>query len=85
MIDGKIGEMLNRLCAKYDIDIIEKALSRLIETFEDDAQPSGWALKEIEEAKELGITDGSNPQMFATRQEVMIMCSRTLNKIKEEK
>lgn len=77
--------MIQKLISKYSEDTVEKALSRLIETYVDDTEPSGWAVKEIEEAKELGLTDGSRPQMFTTRQETAIMCLRTYKKIKEEK
>ncbi len=34
---------------------------------------SGWAVQLLERAKEQGITDGTRPQSFATRQEVAIM------------
>ena len=44
-----------------------------------DTQPSGWAKAELEEAVADGITDGARPQGYATRQEVAIMCERTLN------
>lgn len=37
---------------------------------------SAWAVKEVEEAKRKGITDGSSPLAFATRQEVMCMVNR---------
>ena len=37
---------------------------------------STWAEGQVKEAVDLGITDGSNPQRFATRQEVMIMAKR---------
>lgn len=37
---------------------------------------STWAAPLVEEAKEMGITDGSNPQGLATRQEVAIMAMR---------
>lgn len=37
---------------------------------------STWAEGQVKEAIELGITDGSNPQRLATRQEVMIMAKR---------
>lgn len=44
-----------------------------------DTQPSGWAKRELEEAVADGITDGARPGGYATRQEVAIMCERTLN------
>ena len=77
--------MLDKLIDKYGENNVEKALSRLIETYIDDGNPAPWAIKEVEEAKELGLTDASRPEMFTTRQEAMIMCLRTYKKIKEEK
>lgn len=35
-----------------------------------------WAKEQVESAKGLGITDGSNPKRLATREEVMIMAKR---------
>lgn len=37
---------------------------------------SDWAVDELEEAKEVSLTDGNRPQSFATRQEVAIMLRR---------
>lgn len=84
MLDGKVVTMITNLCNKYGEENIEKAISRLVETYIDDGQPAPWAVKEIEEAKALELTDGSRPEMFTTRQEAMIMCLRTYKKIKEE-
>ena len=42
-----------------------------------DTQPSVWAKKELEEAVADGLTDGTRPLGYATRQEVAIMCKRT--------
>lgn len=41
---------------------------------------SPWAKDFVDDAKKLGITDGSNPQRLATRQEVMIMAMRAAEK-----
>lgn len=41
---------------------------------------SAWAEREVDEAIELGITDGTRPQSFATRQEVAIMVKRMMRK-----
>jgi len=76
--------MLQELSNKYGEENVKKALTRLIETFVDDGEPSGWAVEEVEEAKDLGLTDASRPEMFTTRQETMIMCLRTYKKLKEE-
>ena len=34
---------------------------------------SGWAGELLQKAKNAGITDGSRPQSFATREEVAVM------------
>ena len=77
--------MINELIEKYGEENVKMAISRLIETFMDDGLPSGWAVEEVEKAKEMGITDGSNPEMWATRQEVMMMVYRGVNMAKNEK
>lgn len=42
---------------------------------------SAWAEREVDEAMEMGITDGTRPQSFATRQEVAIMVKRMMRKV----
>jgi CHAP domain. len=42
--------------------------------------PPDWAEKELEEAKEMGITDGKRPRMFCSRLEAAIMCKRAAEK-----
>ena len=39
---------------------------------------SDWAKVDVTEAKELGISDGTQPQMFATREQVIAMIVRAL-------
>ena len=85
IVETEEYDMLDRLCDKYGEHIVENALSRLIETYIDDGNPAPWAAKEVEEAKALGLTDASRPEMYTTRQEVMLMCLRTYKKAKEEK
>lgn len=70
--------MLQKLIDKYTEEAVEKALTKLIESVNDDGKESEWAEKEFQEAKDLKITDGTNPEMFATRQEVAIMVKRAL-------
>ena len=41
-----------------------------------DTEPSGWAADELAEAVEAGITDGSRPKGYATREEAAIMVKR---------
>ena len=42
--------------------------------------PSGWAVPELTRAVELGITDGTRPQSYATRQEVAVMLTRAIDR-----
>ena len=42
-----------------------------------------WGQDEIYKAKEVGITDGSNPRRYCTRQEAMIMALRAYEKARE--
>lgn len=42
-----------------------------------DTEPSAWAKGELEEARLFGITDGTRPLGYATREETAIMCMRT--------
>lgn len=74
----EVNAMIERLIEKYTEEAVEKALTKLIESVNDDGKESKWAEKEFQEAKKLGITDGANPEMFATRQEVAIMVKRAL-------
>lgn len=57
---------------------VEKYVTRDIE------KPSNWAKDEFEEAKKLGITDGTRPGDMATREEVAIMNLRVYKLLKED-
>lgn len=72
--------MLEKLIEKYTEEVVEKALVKLIESVNDDGVASEWAKDELKEAIDNGITDGTRPKSFATRQEVAIMVNRVLNK-----
>lgn len=43
-------------------------------------EPSGWAVDELEEAVAAGITDGTRPRGYATREEAAIMVLRAAGK-----
>lgn len=45
-----------------------------------DTEPSGWSADELAEAVEAGITDGSRPKGYATREEAAIMVLRAAGK-----
>lgn len=70
--------MLDELIKEYGEPQVKKALERLIKTENDDGLPAPWAEKELEEAKEKLITDGTNPEALATRQEVALMVLRAI-------
>ena len=53
-------------------EIIRDELQK-IETHRADLAASPWAEELLEQAKGKGITDGSRPQSYATRQEVALM------------
>ena len=40
----------------------------------------GWAMDELQEAKDAGITDGTRPMTYSTRLEAAIMCKRAVKK-----
>ena len=75
--------VVKRLIEEYGEEAVEKAFKRLIESVNDDGLPTKWAKDELDEAIKLEITDGTNPEMFATRQEVAIMGKRVLKKCTE--
>lgn len=47
-------------------------------------QPSGYAAEAVAWAKENGISDGSSPRAYATREQMITMLYRYHNKFKEE-
>lgn len=69
-----------------EIDMTKAEIEKLIDErvkkilLGEGTLPSTWAKPEIEAAKAAGITDGSRPLGYATRQEVACMVYRSLNK-----
>lgn len=55
---------------------LKKFIEETVQNMGAGQPASTWAAPLVEEAKEMGITDGSNPQGLATRQEVAIMAMR---------
>lgn len=82
-IMGKIPyivETVNKTLEGVENTMTKEELKKFIEETVQNmgaGQPaSTWAAPLVEEAKSMGITDGSNPQSIPTRQEVMIMAMR---------
>ena len=69
-----------------EIDMTEKEMIALIDKrIEDkligaDTKPSEWAKQELSEAVTLGITDGSRPVGYATREEAAVMVLRAIKR-----
>lgn len=53
-------------------------------TTKDENTVSDWAKEEFQEAIDLGITDGSRPQAYATREETAIMVKRAMKAVMEK-
>ena len=72
-----------------DIDMSKDELIKLIDERITaklkgaDTKPNDWAKEELAEAVALGITDGSRPLGYATRQETAMMVKRGVEKAKE--
>lgn len=77
---GYIASEVNKRIKGVENTMTEAELKSFIEKTVREMganQPaSTWAAPLVEEAKSMGITDGSNPQGLATRQEVAIMAMR---------
>ena len=69
-------EMLQEFIKTYGEDVVRAGLAKIFEAEKNKNTPASWAAKELKEAMEMGITDGSRPQDFATREEVAIMVKR---------
>lgn len=61
------------------VDLINKIV------FNGEKDPSTWAKESWNEAKEIGITDGTKPKSVATRQEVAKMITNAMQILKEGK
>lgn len=68
--------MIQKLIAKYGENVVEAALEKLIKSEIDKEKVPTWAEKELADAKEKGITDGTRMGDYATRLEVALMTNR---------
>lgn len=83
-IDGVNGNVDVSLCylniqESEDDDMTDEQVRKIVHEILDgnNTKPSEWAEKEVSDAKALGITDGTRPLGYATREETAIMCMRT--------
>lgn len=86
-MNGFRKDVYNKLhnIGEDEIDMTKAELEKLIDERVkailkgEGTLPSTWAKKELQAAKENGITDASRPQGYATRQEVACMVWRSVN------
>lgn len=75
---GEIATAVNERLKEMEYSQFVEFMNRLQD--EQSKKPADdWAKTGIELAKAAGITDGSRPASDATRQEVMLMCKKTLD------
>ena len=84
---GISGFNLGNIYANYEYkeeeDLTEQDVIKIIEKYMADRAsrgPSSWAVTELNEAIKAGITDGTSPQGYATREQVSIMVNRASKK-----
>lgn len=62
--------------AEMEEEVTQEQFDKMMENYlsrRANMPPSDWAKKGMEEAMSMGITDGSSPQNFATREQVALM------------
>lgn len=85
------AEVKNDPTKKYHYEKAEASMREIEKKFElyeeqaKDMTPSAWAKEEWEEAIKLGITDGSYPKRYTTREETAAMIMRAIKEAKNGK
>jgi N-acetyl-anhydromuramyl-L-alanine amidase AmpD len=74
----KFKERLKAMTESEDDDMTDEQVRKIVREMLDgkDTTPDDWAKAEMREAIDLGITDGTRPKGYATRQEAAIMVLR---------
>ena len=66
---------------KEEEEVTQEQFNKMMETYiaeRNKLSASAWAEEDLKEAEKAGITDGSYPQAFATREQVASMIIRAL-------
>lgn len=85
-MDGFREDVYNKINGKEEEDMTKEEVIKLIDERIKfalkgyDTEPSSWAKEELAEAMAIGITDGTRPLGYATRQEAAIMVKRAVGK-----
>lgn len=74
----ELAETVNKILREGDDDMTDEQVRKIVCEILDgkDTKPDEWAAAEMREAIDLGITDGTRPKGYATRQEAAIMVLR---------
>lgn len=78
----ELAETVNRILREGEIEMTVEEVTKLIDKRIEEkltganSTPDDWAKAEMREAIDLGITDGTRPKGYATRQEAAIMVLR---------
>lgn len=67
--------------ATWEDEMTQEQFNKMMDTYLQGLSKksaSAWAVKELNDAKQKGITDGARPQAFATREEVVAMITRAV-------
>lgn len=74
----ELAETVNKILREGDGDMTDEQVRKIVHEILDgkDTTPDDWAKSEMREAIDLGITDGTRPKGYATRQEAAIMVLR---------
>lgn len=67
---------------KEELDMTGEEIYKRLKDYLCSLEQTGGLAQELEQAKELGITDGTNPRMFCTRAQTAAMVRRALAKKK---
>ena len=75
----KFKERLKAMIESEEDDMTDEQVRKIVREILDgkDTKPDDWAAAEMREAIDLGITDGTRPKGYATRQEAAIMVLRS--------
>ena len=74
----ELAETVNKILREGEDDMTDEQVRKIVREMlnGNDTTPDDWAKAELREAVDLGITDGTRPKGYATRQEAAIMVLR---------
>lgn len=81
-IESKLPYLVEQVNKRLEVENMTKEelkqfIEKTVKEMGRGQEASTWAAEGVQEAMEMGLTDGSNPLAWATRQEVMLMAKRS--------